>query len=176
METQYCQRATEIRSDKITTTRELLDAMKGVVPTDAQFQKAFEAASVSKSNLARYYLRVLENQITGKLQPELVPNNNEDIITLEHVLPENPSIGWDSIDADLAAAYYRRIGNMALLTRKINSHIGNAGFVAKRLLFSQSDYQLTKQIAAYTEWNPSKIDERQRILARFAIQAWPNKV
>ncbi len=125
LENEYCDRAVEVRAGTITTARELLNAMRDAVPNDSQFRTAFEHASVSKDNLARYYLRVLEKQIRGESEPELIPNSNEDVVTLEHVLPENRSSAWGIVEADIARAYYKRIGNLALLKKKINVAIGN---------------------------------------------------
>ncbi|MEJ7759561.1 MAG: hypothetical protein WKF55_08190 [Gemmatimonadaceae bacterium] len=60
------------------------------VPSDALFMTAFAEARVSANNLARYYLRALELQIKEEKEPSYVPDNEETVITLEHVLPENP--------------------------------------------------------------------------------------
>ncbi len=176
LESQYCQRAVDIRSGKISTTKELLNAMKDIVPTDSQFKKAFENATISKDYLARYYLRVLENQVQNKSEPELIPNSNEEIVTLEHVLPENPSQAWGNIEPEVAKAYYKRIGNMALLTRRINSDAGNDGFIIKKPYYQNSDYELTKSLATYNEWGIEQIEARQKKLAEIASQAWPNKI
>ncbi|RJQ44016.1 MAG: DUF262 domain-containing protein [Nitrospiraceae bacterium] len=176
LETQYCDRAVEIRKGKIKTARELLAVMKNVVPSDGEFKQAFQNASVSKDYLARYYLRVLENQVIGKTEPELVPNSNEDVVTLEHILPENPSRAWGHVKEEDAKTYYKRIGNLALLTRKINSEIGNKGFNAKIRYYKESSFELTKNLASHVNWGISDIEARQATLAKLAVKAWPNKV
>jgi hypothetical protein len=176
LESQYCQRAVDIRIGKITSTKELLNAMKEIVPTDSQFRKAFENATVSKDYLARYYLRVLENQLQNKAEPELIPNSNEEIVTLEHILPESPSLAWKNIEPDVAKAYYKRLGNMALLTHRINSDIGNEGFTSKRPFYKPSDYKLTNSLITRDVWGVEQIEERQKELADLAIRAWPNKI
>lgn len=175
LETQYCQRAVEIRKGIIKSTKDLIEAMK-VVPSDSQFKSSFETARVSKNFLARYYLRVLERQNNGEAEPELIPNSNEEIVTLEHILPENPSEEWNEIDSETASSYHKRLGNMILLTRKINSNIGNKGFKIKKTAFEDSKFELSKGVAKYIEWGPSQIDERQKFLAEIAVKAWPNKV
>jgi hypothetical protein len=176
LESQYCQRAVDIRSGKIGSTKELLNAMKDIVPTDSQFKKAFENATISKDHLARYYLRVLENQVQNKAEPELIPNSNEEIVTLEHILPENPSPAWGNIEPEVAKAYHKRLGNMALLTRRINSDAGNKGFANKQPYYQTSDFELTKSLTMYKKWGIEQIEERQKELAEIASQAWPNKV
>jgi hypothetical protein len=56
--------------------------MKSVVAADGEFQAKFATVTVSKVGLARYYLRVLERQVSGEPEPELVPNPNEEEINL----------------------------------------------------------------------------------------------
>lgn len=175
LETQYCERAVEIRNSKIKTAKELVTAMKDVVPTDRMFEQAFANATVSKDYLARYYLRVLENQYKGAQEPELVPNANEEIVNLEHILPENPSDEWGHIEPELAKAYYRRIGNMALLQNRINSEIGNKGMKTKATYYQKSDFELTKALGKERVWGTSDIEVRQKMLAHLAVKAWPNK-
>ena len=176
LESRYCQRAAEIKQGKIKTAKDLLAAMSSIVPTDSQFKNAFANASVSKNYLARYYFRVLEKQVRGEPDPELIPNPNEDIVTLEHILPENPSSAWGYIEPEIAKAYYKRIGNLALLTRRINSEIRSEGFLAKRQFFKESDFKLTNSLTEYSSWGVEQIEKRQNDLGELAVQAWPNKV
>jgi uncharacterized protein with ParB-like and HNH nuclease domain len=176
IENQYCSRAVDIRSDKISSAKQLLDAIKEIVPSDTVFQKAFENVTISKEALARYYLRVLERQNQGDTEPELVPNASEEEITLEHILPEHPSAAWDSIFEETHKAYFKRLGNLCLLKHKINSDIGNKGFLAKREFYSQSAFQLTKELSKINTWTTDDIDSRQKRLAELAIQSWPLNV
>jgi hypothetical protein len=149
--------------------------MQTVVPNDKQFQAAFENASVSKSNLARYYLRILENQL-NEPEPGLVSNTNQEQVNLEHILPQNPSLAWSHIDAETAKTYFNRIGNLALLQKRPNSEMGNLGFSEKLQYYQISPFQLTTSLADYTNWGTEQIDERQIWLASLAVKAWPIKV
>jgi len=134
LEDAYSERAKDITSGKTTTTAQLISSMAKIVPSDTQFETEFANARVSKSHLARYYLRTLELTARGSSEPEFIPN--EDIVVnLEHVLPENPGDGWGHILPEVAAAYYRRIGNLVLLQATKNSIIGNSSFKDKRKVF-----------------------------------------
>jgi hypothetical protein len=44
---------------------------------------------------------------------------------------------WD-VNADIAAAYYRRLGNMVLLNAEDNVKIGNKGLDEKRRVYKDS--------------------------------------
>ncbi|MCY1078540.1 DUF262 domain-containing protein [Archangium lansingense] len=174
LERHYALKAQEVRSGAITNAAQLAKEMLSVVPTDAEFENEFKVARVSQSYLARYYLRALERAAAGEPDPELVPNDNEAEINLEHILPENPSTQW-SVPADKAGAEYRRIGNMVLMKTKINSTIGNSGFDKKKPILKSSKFLLTQEAAKAKEWNISQIEKRQEKLAKLAIKAWPLK-
>ena len=173
LERHYSDRAKEVRSGSLKAATQLRDAMKSVVPANRQFESAFSTASVSTNYLARYYLRALENTARGTSQPELIPNPNQEVINLEHILPKSPSTSWSHIDEEIAFAFYPRIGNMALLKSKVNVGIGNDSFDEKKPFYGQSEYSLTKGLDEQEEWGPNEIEERQKELAALAAKTWP---
>ena len=174
LDTNYARASHEIAKGNIKTAKDLADFMKrDIVPADATFEAAFSEARVEKSYLARYYLRALEMKAKGIAQPELVPNEEEEEINLEHVLPEAPENNWPAIDPELAAAYYNRMGNMVLLQAKKNSTIGNASFADKRNVLATSTYVLTAEVGNCTNWSVAEIQQRQKRLAKYAVETWP---
>jgi hypothetical protein len=172
LDTNYAKRAHEVGEKKVTTAMELSRLMSDVVPGDTAFEAAFATARVSQNYLARYYLRVLELQVKEDPQPELVPNEDQEAINLEHVLPLNPSSDW-SVDEETASACHRRLGNLVLLQATANTAIGNAAFSAKKPTLDQSAYYLTKMIAQHGAWGAKEIADRQKKLAEYAVKAWP---
>lgn len=175
LETHYSLRAKEIRDGSISSASELGAKLTNIIPSDAQFKAAFTTATVSKQYLARYYLRVLENQAKGETEPELIPNDNQEIINLEHVLPQTPSTTWNHISEDDQTAYVKRFGNLALLQTKINSEAGNDSFSFKKPFLKKSGYILTSMIADNDSWDTNAINKRQEVLAELAVIAWPLK-
>lgn len=175
LEKHYSDRAKEVREGKLNSTKNLTEAMKTVVPSDGQFEAAFSTARVSTNYLARYYLRALERQVNGEKDPELVPNPNEEVINLEHVLPEQVSSSWSGINEEEASAYSKRIGNLALMKSKINFEVGNDSFLVKKAQYKDSEFQLTSSITKYSSWGLAQIEERQKELAKLAVQTWPSK-
>ncbi len=176
LETYYASCGKEVREGRIVSAKELTKAMADAVPSDTQFEAAFAIARVSKHFLARYYLRALEMQVAGQSEPELVPNADQEVINLEHILPQKPSPAWSHIDSEIADDYYKRIGNMVLLKSSINAKAGNDGFSDKILYYRESAYKLTTEVASYPEWGPDQIKERQDELAKLAVQTWPATV
>jgi hypothetical protein len=172
LDTQYSLRAMEVGTKQITKASELSEKMKPYVPTDIEFVEAFTNARVSRTHLARYYLRALEKTSKELPQPEYVANEDVADISLEHVLPLNPGKDWTVAD-DAAQAAQKLLGNMVLIRANQNREIGNLGFEAKRDALGKSGYDLTKQVAKYKTWTRDDIRDRQAQLAKLAVKTWP---
>jgi hypothetical protein len=164
--------AKEVTGGSIQTVRGLAQAMQRIVPSDAEFEAEFSTVRVANTQLARYYLRALELKRNAKAEPEWIPN--EDIvINLEHVLPENPGANWPEFDADTARLYYSRLGNMVLLQASQNTLIGNNAFVDKQDVLKRSTFMLTADVGKKKTWGKEEINARQKKLAQLAVQTWP---
>lgn len=157
---------------EITTTKQLAVAMAEIVPTDAEFEPNFAVATTSRAELARYVLRALELQREEDPTPELVPNANQDMVNLEHILPKHPGLGW-SVDPKEADDLVNRYGNYVLLRKTANKMIGNDSFADKRQVFRASTYSLTSDVAKSATWNADTIAARQKKMAKLAVKTWP---
>jgi hypothetical protein len=167
----YGTRAQEVTRGDIKTAADLAKSMADLVPGNRQFQEEFSKANVSKSFLARYYLRAIE--LYGKdSDPQLLINEDPNAVNLEHVLPLNPTPEWH-IDAETAAAFFKRIGNMVLLGAKENVALGNGPFDTKRPVFQQSPFTTTQEVGQELDWDPDAIKARQAKLAELAPKVWP---
>jgi hypothetical protein len=173
LESQYSQRAKEVRDGAITSASELRQLIRKDVPTDSVFRAGFEVESVSKAAEARYYLRVLDEIASGNTNPPLVISQNVQAVNLEHVLPQSPVGQWGGIDEDAAKAHFNRLGNLALLSTKLNTAIANAEFEIKATEYATSPFALTREIAEQSQWGIQQIERRQKRLARLAVAAWP---
>lgn len=176
VEDNYCKSAQRVLRGDIKSSEQLSSELNKVVPSDSEFIASFAVARISKAYLARYYLQALERQARGEKEPELVPNSNSDEVNLEHVLPQNPSPDWGVIESEVAAAMYNRLGNLAIISKKINSDMGNAGFSSKKPELARSSFTLTNEIAKENEWMPKSIEQRQSRLASIAVKVWPLSV
>jgi len=103
------------------------------------------------------------------------------IISVEHVLPQNPSKGsvwldWFPVEED-RARYTHRIGNLALLSRKKNAQAQNYDFDKKKESYfatskGVSPFALTTQVLRKTEWTPAVINHRQKELVQKLRALW----
>jgi hypothetical protein len=171
LDKQYADRAKDVGTRRITKARELRDEMREVVPSDTEFAAAFATARVSKAYLARYYLRALDKTLKGDPNPEYVPNEDETIINLEHVMPLTPDQNWP-VDSDTALTAQKLLGNMVLIRAARNTAIGNASFSQKRVTYGESAYLITNQVADYQQWTLADIRKRQAEMAAIAVRTW----
>ena len=165
--------AHDVYMSKIITAKALKAKLNSVIPVDEQFKQAFEVATVSKAALARYYLRSLEMAAKKEATPWFIPNDDREVINLEHVLPEKPQDNWPNVDEEKVRSYSRRLGNLALLLAKNNSDLKSSDFKTKKNIYKDSPYELTRQIATVDDWTEEQITSRQKTLAEYAIRAWP---
>lgn len=164
--------AQQVNDGTISKLADLAQAMQKIVPSDAEFEAVFSTVRVANTKLARYYLRALELKQKAKAEPEWIPN--EDIvINLEHVLPENPGTNWPEFDTDTANLYHSRLGNMVLLQASQNTLIANSAFAEKKDVLKKSTFMLTAEVGKRKAWTKEEINARQKRLAELAVQTWP---
>lgn len=176
VEEKYSELAVEVTKKRIATVDDMARNAEQFVPSDVVFEAGFASATVSQARLARYYLRALEVTSNGTPDLEVLPNEDESIVNLEHVLPEKPEDNWPSIDPELQRALYRRIGNMCLLRARVNSDLKSGGFQKKKQAYADSKFQLTREVANHADWGQDEINQRQKKLASLAVKTWPLNV
>ncbi len=174
LETAYADCAKRITEGAIISAEQLWEAMKDKVPTDEEFESSFILATVSNTNLARYYLRVLEKQNNSK-EEEIIVNSNQDKVNLEHILPKTKSPYWSHIPDDEYPTLYKRIGNLTLIAKRLNSKAANNSFQKKKKYFKQSRISITKEICEFEDWTGTEIERRQIKFAKLAVKAWSAK-
>jgi len=103
------------------------------------------------------------------------------VITVEHVLPQNPSAGskwlqWFPNEEE-RIQYVHRIGNLALLSRNKNSEAQNYDFDKKKEKYflskkGVSPFVLTTQVLQQSEWTPEVIKQRQEDCLQSLRKLW----
>lgn len=106
---------------------------------------------------------------------------NTKLFTIEHVLPQNPSVDsewrvtWGNIEK--RKYWLNRIANLVPLTRRINSAAQNYDFATKKSKYFQSkngtsSYTLTTQVLNVDKWTPDIIEKRQQYLKDVFAKNW----
>jgi hypothetical protein len=116
---------------------------------------------------------------------EMLANNpgvlyDHPIITVEHVLPQQPASGsiWMSNFSDEERAYWtHRLANLVLLNRQKNSEAQNYDFGKKKEKYftgrhGVSAFALTTQVLAQPSWTPDVLQVRQQELLSKLTAGW----
>jgi len=175
LEPKYSDISVMIRKGTLKKADKLRKACKDIFPSDTQFHDEFAVATSSKSYLARYYLRALEQEFNGKGNPEFVPNPNAEDINLEHIIPLKPHGNWPHLSEEQHKTMCQRLGNLVLMKSDDNSIAGNAKFIDKKKWLRKSQFKLTKSVAKNSAWGERDVVDRQNTLASLAVKTWSGK-
>jgi hypothetical protein len=114
-------------------------------------------------------------------------------VEIEHVIPVRNDRGFKVQMAGSEAEYdriIRHLGNLALVEKSINASISNQTLDRKQKGFRNSDFILTRHLAApvelgntavdkafddipyFNEWNIRTITERQNMFRDLALKTW----
>ena len=110
------------------------------------------------------------------------PTYDHPIITVEHVLPQNPSAGsrWlvDFPEPAEREAWVHKLANLVLLTRRKNAQAGNLDFQEKKAKYFStkagvSNFAITSKVLSETEWTRDTLQRRQIDLIGAIDALWP---
>jgi hypothetical protein len=162
-----------------------------------------EFAALSGLGLRQYQLRYILAKLTQHVDLVAYGRNSEGHkwlsrytdgtnVHIEHVLPQTlddvvrTEFGEGADDRELLWS----IGNLALVEKSINASLGRRPFSAKRPVYPQSQYLLTRAIAArpeigntaidravssmtpFTKWDRAAVQARAVQLALLAAEVW----
>lgn len=140
--------------------------LKTLAPSDDEFVEQFKNARISRQGTARYILREIEHckRKTGEVSVEA-----PDRVHLEHIYPQTPRPGfqWEN-----HVSAVDRIGNLTLLSSRMNESIKNGPFSDKKPIYVQSDLLVTKDLAAFDDWTVESIKSRQEKLSEHVLSVW----
>jgi len=176
LEKEFSNQAKLIIDGEVKTLLEFKNSIIKLVPTDDEFKNQFKIATISKNYIARYYLSEIEKIYHATKEQET--SKNTEIVNLEHILPEKPDFqgDWKDFDEEQHKTYYKRIGNLTLLDKKMNSSQKSASFVVKKDIYKQSEILITSSLSDYNNWTISNIEKRQEDFAKKAVEIWNLKI
>jgi hypothetical protein len=151
----------------------LLSGLSPIYPNDSAFREAFAAKVIRtlqarNNRVVRYILCELERQ---GFRQDL--SFTSDSFNIEHVLPQNPQSGWEAFTDEEAEALTYRLGNMTLLGSGENRTLSNMPYEAKRVVYQQSSFGITRKLATdHAAWTPERLAAHQSWMARQATSIW----
>ena len=143
------------------------------LPSDDEFRRDLQTRDLYHFPRRTFWLRRLENHD----RKERVP---VDEYTIEHILPQNPSLpaAWkQAIGADwqrVQQQWLHTLGNLTLTG--YNAEYSDRPFAEKRDMiggFKQSPLRLNSGLGQIDVWNEAAIQERAGRLADQALAVWP---
>lgn len=102
-------------------------------------------------------------------------------LTIEHILPQTLSEEWKKKWSHQGSvqAHVHKLGNLALLTRSINSTVRNASFQTKKAQFLKdkknkkiSALPITVELQQYNDWTKTEFDKRQSDFCVLLENVW----
>ncbi len=102
------------------------------------------------------------------------------VISIEHVLPQNPAPGSNwlvDFDEDARAQWTHRLGNLLLLNHRKNAQARNFEFATKKDRYfrgrnGSAVFALTTQVLARDVWTPETLEARQNDLVGVLVDEW----
>ncbi|MFT3870326.1 MAG: DUF262 domain-containing HNH endonuclease family protein [Nibricoccus sp.] len=168
-----------IRNKTLKKPEEVAQAFAAISP-DPTFRADFEVAQFTRSQakLARHTLRKIADHLdstTSKAGAENIVNRNAKAVNLEHVLPQSLGQKWKagfSSGVD-ASQFIYRIGNLTLLTTKLNEKVAAADFSKKKKgALDVSELAINHYFRKLSQWTDKEIHARQVELAKVATEVW----
>lgn len=176
IEKEFSSQAKLISEGKIISAQELKNSVSNLIPTDEAFKKQFKIATVSKNYIARYYLSEIEKAYHTTSEQETSKDTEK--VNLEHILPEKPNLekDWNNFTEEDHKTYFKRIGNLTLLDKDLNSKQRNSSFKEKKKFFKSSEILISQSLSGIKEWNKKEIERRQEDFAEKACEIWSLKI
>jgi hypothetical protein len=150
-------------------------------PDDAEFFQAWRAVSLFRvltQTRVRMLLEALERELRSEMTEKL---QLDEKLTIEHLLPQHWGTHWPLPPGEQQEEARRTreqllhtIGNLTLLTRKLNPSVSNGSWENKRkAILEHSLLRLNRVLESWPEWNEQAIQERGRTLFELARKVWP---
>ena len=134
------------------------------------------------SRQTRMVLSAIEAQMRDDSSGQALPSN----LTIEHLMPQSwsaanyphPELGSEIAKSEEAQQRRRHlvdsIGNLTLVSRKLNSALSNGPFDKKRSKLNEYSVMLmNKDIEKKRRWSEDDIVRRSRAMAKLCTQIWP---
>jgi uncharacterized protein with ParB-like and HNH nuclease domain len=149
------------------TDDQLLNDIKEFSPDDTTFSSTFATATITRRASARYILISLEMSLRITEELDVAPPNR---VHVEHIYPQTPLQGNR---LEQHASIIHRLGNMTLLSARLNTTIKNSAYEDKRAHYQQSELMLTRQLANnFVSWDYETIGTRQAKLSELCNEVW----
>lgn len=131
-----------------------------------------------KNSLSKYVNTAYAKALLYKLEYKEVKNIEVDIrkVTVEHLMPQTLSDAWKEYLGGEAKAsliyntYINNVGNLALLSRPLNSENSNDIWDNKKKNIQDAQFVLTNTIDKQCKWDENAIKNRCQVITNLALK------
>jgi hypothetical protein len=149
-------------------------------PTDEEFEKEWNFSPMYKA-IVRKKLRMILEAVESQLHTGLTERVFiDETLTVEHLMPQGWRDHWPLPpggtveDARARDQVVHRVGNLSLLTKKLNPTVSNGPWEKKRdLILSHSALNMNRPLGTVAAWDEAYIDRRGKSLFQAALTLWP---
>ena len=148
-------------------------------PSNKHVESSFQNAHIKNKN-ARVILYFIEMYLHDKEK-----NNDRSVLlnylraikdySIEHIMPKEWTKNWkplpDGLESWQRDEKIKTLGNLILLTRKLNSELSNSGWNKKKKILTQHS-QGVKTFEVKERWSEKEIEERTKFLTKKAMEIW----
>lgn len=164
LETHVYTAAKDLRENK--DFESAIIGLRDFAPDDERFKEAFGRVSITRRATARYILKELEQAARKTEELDVAPPNR---VHVEHIYPQTPVAGMKWANH---TSIINRLGNLTLLSRRLNTAIRNGVFADKKPAYAESELKITNGLCKLDDWNSARIEERQMELSESSPQLW----
>ena len=165
MYSHYARKLSEAKDDnqRLNVIRDLRQKMRERIPTYDEFLAAFKTlvftnGYTKQKKIIQYALAKIDEYYNKN-----GVSINYDAMTLEHILPQNPTNKIKNHDD-----FYGTIGNLILIDEKTNTVLANKPFAAKKIVLQKSSIYIDNIIKNAKDWTDAEIEKRTINLASIA--------
>lgn len=159
--------ANDIYKENLKTAEEIAAAIKAEMISDEEFYNSFCTFKPKTKQYIRYILLTIHEYHDKNHEI----NRNFNKVNIEHIMPNTLSKAWKT-DKNIHEKYLWRLGNLALLDENLNKKISNQSFKEKKKRYKNSMIYPNQELTTYTKWTALEIEDRQKKLAKLALEIW----
>jgi len=153
---------------------ELEQELKAEAPSQTLFNESFDDLSYKNTEEGRRLIKYILARIDGHYRTTDEQRIDFNTVNIEHLLPQVPSKDWP-VTRQQAKPYVNKLGNLTLLSKKLNSKAQNSPMSTKLVELKKSGLPITKQLVSQleedgTDWTQAQISLRQQEFARMAFE------
>ena len=158
----------------------MFDHFKGelreLVPLKELFLEKFDDIKYSNTEKARKTITYILNKYENYLNDVIEKNIDYDNVNIEHIIPQKPE-SWGLTRSEIRG-YVHRIGNLTLISKRLNSQMGNIDLENKLPILKKSALKINEDLISDIEknnnvWDEQSILERSNKLASIAYdEVW----